>query len=217
MQTRFLQGASERRRVRAQAARTLLQLHEAGALAEPERWTWDVLERLPLWCLLDEGARRRLQLCAGAVLLGPELRLWLERDRLDRVANIVGRSLLSRVLHEADTLAASAPASSPDAREEGEPRPARRLRPTVARDADAAALEAWLAGCGTAVLLGTLDADLPLGGLAASLGEPSGKLPAQTARALLVHAERLLVDDAAAAARLAPGAFRDADEREIAA
>ena len=209
MRTRLHGTESERRLVRAEAAATLLRLHEAGSLGEPERWTWDVLDRLPLWCLLDETRRRRLQLCAGAVLLGPELRLWLERERLERVAGIVGRSMLRRVLHEADALAASVPATgggSADGPADGSAAegrtgtPGRRPRATIDPDADAAALEAWLASCGTAVLLGSLDADLPLGGLVESLGESAGRLPPDTARALLAHAERLLVDEAAGAA-----------------
>ena len=217
MRTRLHGTESERRLVRAEAAATLLRLHEAGSLGEPERWTWDVLDRLPLWCLLDETRRRRLQLCAGAVLLGPELRLWLERERLERVAGIVGRSVLRRVLREADALAASVPATGEGAADgaadgaaaEGRTgTPGRRPRATIDPDADAAALEAWLASCGTAVLLGSLDADLPLGGLVEALGESAGRLPPDTARALLAHAERLLVDDAAeteTAARAATG------------
>ena len=217
-----MRAESHRRIVRARAARTLSELHARDALAEPERWTWEVLDRLPLWCLLGAERRRHLQKVAGAVLLGPELRLWLERGRLERVGSLIGADVLSRLLEAADAFAAR-PAVEGDEESDGDvdggdvdgaddvgtddARGAAPTRPPRGADDAGAAgdadIEARLLASGAAVLLGTLHESLPLGGLIESLGQPAGTLPPETARLLLAHAEALVVSASGAPARSA--------------
>ena len=194
-----MHAESHRRIVRARAARTLFELHARDALAEPERWTWEVLDRLPLWCLFDAERRRHLQLIAGAVLLGPELRLWLERERLERVGALIGADALARLLEAADAFAAR-----PAAEGEGESGGGGVYGADDAGTGDADDdVEARLLASGAAVLLGTLHECLPLGGLIESLGQPAGTLPPETARPLLAHAEALAVSAPEAAPRSA--------------
>ena len=186
---------SRHRRIRAEAARTLLRLHADGALAEPERWTWEVLDRLPLWCLFDAERRRGLQLICGAVLIAPELRLWLERERIERVAQLIGEPVLDELLADADRLAATMADTASDtfSTDVVTPGPS----PSEAASSPAASepldVEALLMAGGASVLRGTLHESLPLGALAESLGESAGELPPATAWLVLAHAERLSV------------------------
>ena len=203
-----MESATSRRRRRAAAAQVLLGLHAAGQLAEPERWDWDTLDRLPAWCLLDESSRRAVQLTAGGVLLAPALRLWIDRERIERARTLLGERPFAALLARADALAAARPgAASPPAPDDPDP---------AVTDADVAAapdeVEARLLAAGSAVLRATLHASLPLGALADSLGESAGELPAETAWTLLAHTEALLAEatPSAAAAAAPDGATGEA-------
>jgi len=175
---------TERRLLRAEAARTLLGLHTAQALAEPERWSWEVLDRLPAWCLFDRERRIRLQRVAGALLMGPELRLWIDRDHLLEAGRLLDEPVLDAVLVRADALAALLVASDDSS--------ATATRPPA--DETVGALEARFMAAGAAVLVATLHESLPLGALADSLGPRAGHLPESTARHVLLEAERLIFD-----------------------
>ena len=194
-----------RRRRRGLAARQLVSLAFAGALAEPGRWDWDTLGSLPPWCLLDEPARRRLQRVAALLFIGPELRLWIDRARLDAAAALVGADALAAAIEVADRRFASGA---------DDPAPVAGATPAFAApgagavDADAAevavALAARLDGIGAAVLLATLPDALPIEGLPALLGEPAGALAAAVADPVLDEAERLLEAFATPAVPAAP-------------
>jgi len=184
-----LSSATERRLLRAEAARTLLQLHAADALGEPERWSWDVLDRLPTWCLFDKERRERLQRVAGALMMGPELRLWVDREHLRRAERLLGADVLQKVLCQADSLACLIQSSDdPVADDSAVPTP----------DEDDPSLDARLLAAGAAVLVGTLHESLPLGGLIESLGPRAGDLSEATARHVLHGAEQILVNAALA-------------------
>ena len=172
-----------RRRRRGAAARQLLALAVKGALDAPERWDWDTLGSLPSWCLLDAPARLRLQRVAGLLFLGPELRLWIDRARLDEAAALVGADALDAVIDEADRRFAGSDVDG-----------AGSVAPVAASaGADAPSLAERLDGTGAAVLLATLPDGLPIEGLGAALGEPIGTLSVELAEGLLDAAERLLV------------------------
>lgn len=175
---------SSRRRVRSEAAQNLLRLHEAGVLAEPELWTWEVVDRLPLWTLLDVPQRERVQRVAGAVLLAPEMRLWISDAQLREAERLLGAEILAAVLQRADELAVS------QATDPGEFN--RGVIEAAATPMPPEGLEARLMSAGASVLTATLHESLPVSSLADALGSSAGDLPEPIALRLLAEAEAII-------------------------
>ena len=176
---------AERRKQRAVAARLLLSLHAEDQLDKPSSWTWEVLNRLPSWCLLDSETRQRLQLACGALFVSAELRFWIRRDALQCLSDLLGPDVLDGVMNEADRLAL--------------PRePAQRLLEEAGvsgRAADTAMLSQALLGAGAAVLSATVHESLPRELLIQSLGLQLGSLDEATATAVLARADHIVAPD----------------------
>ena len=93
---------SIKRQRRGAAARILLSLHKADQLARCELWTWDMLDALPNWCIQDEDARVELQLICGALVLAPELRLWIDRKHILAAYDLCGKKRFDCIIAKAD-------------------------------------------------------------------------------------------------------------------
>jgi len=175
----------QRRRQRGIAANLLLSLHAGDNLQEPASWTWQLLDRLPAWCLQGAEQRGFLQLTCGALFLSPELRFWIQREALDTLREMLGDDLLDRILFRADTV--DLPREPAAAMIENAGLNSAELDPVQ--------LEQLLMSAGSAVLGATVHSSLPRDMLTASLGEPVGQLNENTAQALLNLAETLLLNE----------------------
>lgn len=179
----MIESASARRQVRAKAARSLLSLHEQDALADPDRWTFELIDRLPLWCLMDTDSRQRIQRVAGAVLLAPEMRLWISAAQLAEAEQLLGSETLAAILERADKLAVSAQADDASASD------------AVAGPGESRAsegLQLRLMSAGASVLGATLHESLPLQSLASTLGTSAGELPQTVALHVLSVAQDIV-------------------------
>ncbi len=80
----------ETRSRRASAAHLLLAVYTESGRAVPEIWTWQRLDALPDWSLLDRRDREVLQRVCGAVLMAPLLRLCIDGERIGSARMALG-------------------------------------------------------------------------------------------------------------------------------
>ena len=86
--------AGVRRRHRAAVAAQLI----ARAPHVVDAIDWDTLDAAPEWMAWDAERLEALQLQVGALLLAPELRLWIDAPRLGAAARALGGPLLQALL-----------------------------------------------------------------------------------------------------------------------
>lgn len=177
-------SASSQRQMRAATARRLLALYEQDALAEPERWTWEEIDRMPLWCLLPTSQRERVQRVTGALMMAPEMRLWISAQPLDEAERLLGVDTLAAILERADALSESQAQGNP---------------PHIDEDARSLAegLDARMMAAGASVLTASLPESFPHASLADTLGPTAGELSPAIAVRVLAEAEQVLagIDD----------------------
>jgi len=94
----LLANQSQIRLRRASVAQLLLQFHKSGLLDSAELWTWEAMDSLPDWCLLSQQERMPLQLTCGALLLGSQLRLWIDRRYIQAAYFFIGERAFSEAL-----------------------------------------------------------------------------------------------------------------------
>ncbi len=180
---------SKVRQHRAAAARMLLALHQAGQLAKPESWTWNVIDVLPGWCLQDEQSRNQLQLLCGALILAPELRLWIDRELILAAHLLIGKTSFDCIVAKADLT--PVPVNT---------KAASRFTLVANRKDVLDSIRAELLQAGASVLSASLHADLPVDMLSSMLGETAGSVSYELANKLLAQAEKLLQDNVASSA-----------------
>jgi hypothetical protein len=162
-------SAPERLRRAAVARRVLASAPQAAASLD-----WDALGHAPHWLALPDDEFAMFQCRVGAVLCGRELRLWIDRGRLDAAQAALGASFLRALLAESDS-ASSPPGLAGDWQIES---PAQVH--TVLREAGASVLLATLRSGALRDAVGALLAPAIASSMAAAL-----------ARALVAHAESL--------------------------
>ena len=174
--------AQSRRHQRAVSARVLLSLHANDNLQDPERWTWQALDKLPGWCLAGESERLRVQRVCGALYLSPELRYWIHKSALGGLQELLG-STWELIAEQADAMQV--------------PRePVADLIASTGIDqetGDLAKLDSLLLAAGATVLRHSVDESLPRELLTESLGESLGEI-SDLAAVNLLHAANALVD-----------------------
>lgn len=170
----MVSAQTHQRQQRATAARLLLSLHGQGNLDQPERWTWDALDRLPAWCLSDSTERQQLQQVCGALYLSPDIRFWIEKPALQALQSIIGEQVFTQIMNHADAMALP-----------------REPLATVMNNAafnpssvQITELLELLMAAGATVLSATVHESLPRDMLVSSLGEGVGELNAEAAHAL---------------------------------
>lgn len=172
---------SLKRQRRAAAATVLLSLHEADQLANPEQWTWDVVDALPVWCLFDEQARSHMQLLCGALVLAPELRLWIDRELIVATQNLIGKQHFEHIVAKADStpIAVNAMAAS-------------RFKTVSNKNSITSHVEAVLLQAGASVFKASLSDELPIDMLPKILGDTAGTVSHKVAGCILDQAQQLL-------------------------
>lgn len=173
---------SIKRMRRAMAARVLLSLLEADQLADPDQWTWDLIDALPTWCLQDEHARSRLQLVCGALVLAPELRLWIDREAILVAHELIGKQQFNHIVAKADSMPIAIDAS------------AATLFKSMSSEASAVkdTIRITFLQAGASVMKATLKGDALTSIFAKVLGETAGQLSHPLANSILVQAEAVL-------------------------
>jgi len=156
---------SVKRLRRAAAARLLLGLHESGQLAQPELWTWDALDSLPGWCLQDEQTRTRLQLLCGALVLAPELRLWIDRELILAAQQLISKPFFDQVVARAEQAPISINASV-----------ASRFATATSTNAKTESVNTVFMQAGASVLKASLSEQLPVDMLCEALGDTAGDI-----------------------------------------
>lgn len=165
-----LQNAQKRQH-RAKAASLLMSLYEQGELDDPGFWSWDVVDRLPAWCLLGIDDRQHLQRVCGALYLSPEIRFWIGKPLLLALRYQLGEPILSRILAHADDMQL--------------PREPLRLQiPNVSSVIKPDQLEPVLLAAGATVLTATVHESLPRDMLLGSIGQSIGEISHDAASVL---------------------------------
>lgn len=172
---------SLKRQRRGAAAQVLLSLHQAGQLANPEQWTWEVLDALPGWCLQDEQSRNQLQVMCGALVLAPELRLWIDRELILVAHRLIGKDQFNHIVAQADRTPIAINASAAD-----------RFKSIASADALQGSVKTALLQAGASVLNATLTIDVLVALFSEMLGETAGEVSPKLANTLLTQAESLL-------------------------
>jgi hypothetical protein len=92
----------ERRRHRAAIAARLLA---SGADAAVAAIGWQLLETAPAWLALPDAKLATLQRQIGALIYAPEIRLWIDRPRLNAARAALGEAFMQTLLAQRDLLA----------------------------------------------------------------------------------------------------------------
>lgn len=180
---------SLKRQRRGAAAKVLLALYEADQLAEPEKWTWDAIDALPVWCLQDELTRHNTQLLCGALVLAPELRLWIDRKLIVAAHDLIGQHCFDHIVAKADNVAIAVNTFA-----------STRISASGNREQVADSVKASLLQAGASVFKASLSDELPLNMLPNIVGETAGSISSKVANAILD--ELVGLDQLAAQAQL---------------
>lgn len=174
-------GQSLKRLERAAAARILLSLHEKGQLANPEQWNWGVLDALPAWCLLDEQARVQLQSVCGALVLAPELRLWIDRELISAGHSVIGLHHFNSIVARADQAKLAIDAAA------GE-----RFQSVSGKAALRDAVQSAFLQAGASVLKASLTNEVLIERFSQIPGDTAGELRHQLAEKILQQAQEMI-------------------------
>ncbi|GEM_PF-1708313 len=189
---------------RAQAARILLSMHSNDQLHDPTLWTWGIIDRIPPWCLLDGQALAQLQDTCGALLLAPEVRLWIDGPRLKAAAAVVTEPVFLQVIALADKSELAVPETFPTVQSNdqadshsGNQSGSRSVNQEgqLPQNSTQPDLNSWVksrfASAGSAVLRATLDPVLPGEMLTSALASTSGQVSENIAQVILSHAQSI--------------------------
>lgn len=176
----FKSVQSLKRQRRGAAAKVLLALHETDQLDQPENWTWDVIDALPSWCLQDEQTRNEVQLVSGALVLAPELRLWIDRELILAAHTLIGKQCFDHIVAKADNTPIAVNASAKS-----------RFNTAADPNSIVESVRNNLLQAGASVFKASLADELPVDMLPKIIGDTAGNVSVKFANSILDQLEEV--------------------------
>lgn len=192
------------RQHRACSATVLLKLAREKNLESPEVWGWNELALVPQWSFLEADELLHTQRVAGSIFLSPQLIRCIDGRVLSAVSASIGSSRLQKLLDDAELISKRDSEedrtlwlSAPDSGSAGH-------SPFVFPGAEAGEIEslvdALLCRTGSAVLMSTVAASLPMEIFEAMLGPVAGTVTEAVGLKVIAQAMKLIAEVAPDAA-----------------